>query len=1305
MSACFELTAVEKPLFDERAQPAPAPVPTPSGTATRAPKRPIGPPPARPTHPTGNVPVPLPEAGACTAGKGWDFENFLDNLEVPLLPGVTTTLVRGYASFDKWKGDGIPGNSPFLDFDNADQHLKAAPVYGNAIPVQRIRPPGFRPDVQSIIGGDYWRFSQDINQKGDFWIGSLDRRYSWRQQPGEDRDTWREEATGTLTSPPCKLGARYLAFRLGGAAHGSQRVEVHAEGASPRQYFGVRLFGGPGDPSFGGAMGQPTQFNSPNTPQDFPPPTGADGWSVVRSAMPDSGLDSDWMQVFVFDLQPFVGRPIRIRIVDDHRKECVFVSSSVCEPKPEHLQADDFEFLDKPPQGTEWMRYADGHCADVPETGDGCSPVGRVASMPPLWGLTDVHAHPMANLGFGGHVFWGDAADTLDAVYDCSGSLGAIPGPGGRGAISPSNKQTSCYLSGSVVAVATGVLIASCQVLNVVPWVGSVLAAACTAVVTAAAAVALTVPVLEGATMHGASKVSSGAVKFGVLFSGLLDVLPDLELEFTTGLIPQTDSLVKSTGAEAGGWWKKGEEYHGPRGIGRTHNAYQADMIRRAYNGGLRLAVWDVINSRAFSLVVDGSMTSDWKALRDGTDAAKRIVASRLNDIAEIAFSPDDADRIIRRGRMAVILGSEVDELGRMRPDGLPWPRSPHGAGDSMQKQVDDLWALGVRKITPVHSTNNPIGGSALFTTAYDSNNYFVSGTEPEQPPTLLDLPLIDIFLDGTFGALLKGLFLGEFSLIGDPVHPNQPPWNPTDWFDFDVRPSRPDDTFVGEYDRIRYRIGIDRFGDPLRNATGFKPPSEVLGKQILVPQLLKGVAFAFAGASCDLYNTTLPKNETSFGPVVDAHYVQIAGHRNALGLFRAPTGNDGDAFLRAAMKKGMLIDTDHLSQNTRVDAYELAQLYAEEAGWPAGQCRTADGACGPCAAPDAPRCGGYPTVGVHSKVRGLEIDPKGNEELRNAYGYNDEASRSEREVKWVAQNGGTFAVFPTGSAIIPPNNRRCTKDSDCANYNGPGQAACLNNPDGSRSCSPVHPNLAPRDFELPAEVSNDCDESSKTFAVKYLWLMRTTGGRGLTPATDLNGLISTLKPRYGSGQPWNSACGTDERDKTDQAQVLGQNTWRRMMFDAQRFESSGVWYDDYASHGPAPSAVAGLWGDNRYKTVVARAKNDQREDRAPRAHVDDEVFYNDFGPDNKKLQGNLYQEGNRIGAQMYPMKRWRVIPGRAGWDFNLDGLQHIGLYPDLFQDMRNVGVQWEQMGPLFHSARDYIATWQKAVTVGAAHP
>jgi microsomal dipeptidase-like Zn-dependent dipeptidase len=1302
-SGCFEITGVQKPLFRERPEHPPVLAPPPAPPPLKV-FLPVGPPAERPTNPKGDVPPPPPQGGQCAVGQGWDFETFLENTTLYDLDGNSFTILQGHATFEGWKGGGQPSLVPSPFLGNRDIRAVAAPVYGNAIPIQRIRPPGWRPEIETLVGGDYWRFSQDINPHGDFWIGSLDRRYSWRQHPGEERDSWGEKAKGTLTSPECTLAAPFLAFRLGGSPHGSQRVELHVRGGRIRDYYGVRFLGGPGDSALGGAQGFGTQLNGPAAPQLFAPPVNQDGWTVVRSATPDG--NSDWMRVFVFDLRPFVGRRIRIRIVDDRRDQSWELPNGDVWEEPEHLQADDFRFVGAPPEGTRWFPHSDGLCGG-PGAGDGCSPVGRVPSEPPLWGVTDVHAHPMANLAFGGHVAWGDATDSLQRVYDCTQPLPAIAGPGGRPAIAPSHLQTQCYLHGSVVAIATVPLLIACAALSAVPLIGGAAAYVCTSAVALAAAIALNVPVLEGATMHGAAKVSSGAVKLGVLFSGLLDVLPDLELDFSPGLLPTTDSFGEATGSEADGWWKAGKAWHSPQGIGKTHNAYQGDMIRRAFEGGLRLGVWDVVNSRGFGLAADGQMTSDWTALHEGTAAAKRIVATSLADIAEIVYTPADAERVIRGGRMAVILGAEVDELGRMRPSGLPWPRSASAEPDAMHKQVEDLWTLGIRKITPVHATNNPIGGAALFNTIYNANNYFVSGTPSDGPMTSADHPAVSLFLDGSFGADLAGLFLGEFSLAHDPVQPAAPPWNPMDWFDFDQRESRLDDRYVGDYARITYRMGLDG-ADKLMRADGtWLPADEVVGDQLIKPTLMKGLSLAFAGPTCNLYNTVLP-GHGAFTPVIKEHYLGIDGHRNALGLFRSDAGTDGYAFLRAAMKKGMLIDTDHLSQNARVDLYQLTESYALEANWPRGQCLRPDGRCGACDATATEVCGAYPTVGVHSKVRGLEIEPKHTahdaafrDPFRNKYGYNDEASRSEEEVRWVARNGGAFAVFPTGSTIIPPNTLSCTKDSDCASDRGLGPV-CLTAAGGGRQCAQINPALAPRDFALPPEVHNDCDSSSKTFAVKYLWLMRTTRGRGLTPATDFNGLIGPLKPRYGWSAPWNRPCGGNARDFTDQGPGLPGFEWHPFMIGAQGREASGVWYDDYAARAPFPAFAGAFGADPRYKEVVARGAGEEREDRAPRGQVDDHVFYNDFGPDNQPSPA--YQDGNRAGAQMYPMKRWRKIGGRAGWDFNLDGLAHIGLYPDLFQDMRNVGVQWEQLGPLFHSAAEYIGTWKKAVAIGAAH-
>lgn len=52
---------------------------------------------------------------------------------------------------------------------------------------------------------------------------------------------------------------------------------------------------------------------------------------------------------------------------------------------------------------------------------------------------------------------------------------------------------------------------------------------------------------------------------------------------------------------------------------------------------------------------------------------------------------------------------------------------------------------------------------------------------------------------------------------------------------------------------------------------------------------------------------------------------------------------------------------------------------------------------------------------------------------------------------------------------------------------------------------------------------------------------------------------------------------------------------------------------------------------------------------------------------------------------------------GNKTWDFNTEGMAHIGLYPDFVQDVLNLGLTAAQLTPLFHSAEQYIQMWQRA--------
>jgi microsomal dipeptidase-like Zn-dependent dipeptidase len=61
---------------------------------------------------------------------------------------------------------------------------------------------------------------------------------------------------------------------------------------------------------------------------------------------------------------------------------------------------------------------------------------------------------------------------------------------------------------------------------------------------------------------------------------------------------------------------------------------------------------------------------------------------------------------------------------------------------------------------------------------------------------------------------------------------------------------------------------------------------------------------------------------------------------------------------------------------------------------------------------------------------------------------------------------------------------------------------------------------------------------------------------------------------------------------------------------------------------------------------------------------------------------------------------------GNRSVDFNNEGLTHIGLLPELIEDVRRDGVSDAELAPLFKSAEGYLRMWEKAVRRGAElHP
>ena len=148
-----------------------------------------------------------------------------------------------------------------------------------------------------------------------------------------------------------------------------------------------------------------------------------------------------------------------------------------------------------------------------------------------------------------------------------------------------------------------------------------------------------------------------------------------------------------------------------------THQTVHEQWLRRAVDGGLRLMVMLAVNNEWVShsiLRVKDDSADDMKAVDAQLEAAKNLehlIDERCGGPGlgwyRIVTSADQARRVIADGRLAVVLGIEVDRL--------------FGAGVGTTMSTSDLVAnldkyhqKGVRHLFPIHFGDNGFGGGSF---------------------------------------------------------------------------------------------------------------------------------------------------------------------------------------------------------------------------------------------------------------------------------------------------------------------------------------------------------------------------------------------------------------------------------------------------------------------------------------------------------------------------------------------------------------------------------------------------------------
>lgn len=150
-----------------------------------------------------------------------------------------------------------------------------------------------------------------------------------------------------------------------------------------------------------------------------------------------------------------------------------------------------------------------------------------------------------------------------------------------------------------------------------------------------------------------------------------------------------------------------------PSFLAGAHMQMHVTQIHRAWQGGLRLMSAVAVHNEGAEFLASPVRDAPPSSERETLDAqvcGMRRLAALNADWMQIAYSPAEARDIVRSGRLAVVLGAEFDRLGEM-------------GFASADDEVQYLWDLGIRQVTPIHGIDNRLGGVAVFEPAYNSQN------------------------------------------------------------------------------------------------------------------------------------------------------------------------------------------------------------------------------------------------------------------------------------------------------------------------------------------------------------------------------------------------------------------------------------------------------------------------------------------------------------------------------------------------------------------------------------------------------
>ncbi len=167
----------------------------------------------------------------------------------------------------------------------------------------------------------------------------------------------------------------------------------------------------------------------------------------------------------------------------------------------------------------------------------------------------------------------------------------------------------------------------------------------------------------------------------------------------------------------------------------QLHQAMYYKWVERAWKAGLRILVSEGTNIEALCEVAktyEGTInptaasTIDCNDMNLGINQVKYLI--ELQDYVDaqeggpgkgwfrIVKDPFEARAVINDGKLAVVPGLEFANLFRCTVVFDPLGNETHGCSEAdIDRQIEEVWNLGVRELFPYHDVNSALGGTGIF--------------------------------------------------------------------------------------------------------------------------------------------------------------------------------------------------------------------------------------------------------------------------------------------------------------------------------------------------------------------------------------------------------------------------------------------------------------------------------------------------------------------------------------------------------------------------------------------------------------